>query len=82
MEQNQSNDFSKSPIVQDMIMSSRIGIISAEISKRLEISPEKALSLFYESETCANLHNKATGLYLVSNSYVADEFLMEYNRLT
>ncbi len=48
-----------------------------ELSKRLEIEPVKALELFYESQTCADLHDKSTGLYLYSDLYIADEFIRE-----
>ena len=37
----------------------------------------KALQLFYESQTCADLHDKSTGLYLYGDLYVADEFMRE-----
>lgn len=63
----------KSPVIQEIIMSNRIGAISMELAKRLNIAPEKALQLFYESQTCDDLHDKSTGLYL----YVADEFMRE-----
>ena len=46
-------------------------------AKRLDIAPEKALQLFYESQTCADLHDKSTGLYLYGDLYVADEFMRE-----
>ena len=77
MEQNDSNDPMKSPIVQEIIMSNRIGIICEEISRRMDIKPTKALELFYDSQTCAHLHDKSTGLYLYGNLYVADEFMRE-----
>ena len=70
----------KSPIIQEIILSNRIGSISDEISKRLDIEPLKALELFYASKTCEDLHNKETGLYLYSDLYVVDEFLFEQNR--
>lgn len=76
-EQNLQNDPVKSPEIQEMILSSRIGSIAAELSRRLEITPVRALQLFYESRTCADLHNKETGLYLYSNLYIADEFMRE-----
>lgn len=76
-EQNLQNDPVKSPEIQEMILSNRIGSIAAELSKRLEITPVRALQLFYESRTCADLHNKETGLYLYSNLYIADEFMRE-----
>ena len=77
MEQKPYKDPAKSPEVQEIIMSNRIGAISMELAKRLNITPVKALQLFYESKTCADLHNKATGLYLYGDLYVADEFMRE-----
>ncbi len=77
MEQKQYDDPVKSPIVQEIILSNRIAAISMELSKRLEIEPVKALELFYESQTCADLHDKSTGLYLYSDLYIVDEFIQE-----
>lgn len=82
LEQNLQNDPVKSPEIQEIILSYRIGIIAAELSKRLNIAPVRALQLFYESKTCADLHDKDTGLYLYGNLYIADEFMIEYqNRI-
>ena len=75
-----NNDPAKSPVIQEIIMSNRIGSISDEIAKRLDIEPLKALELFYASKTCEDLHNKETGSYLYSDLYVVDEFLSEQNR--
>ena len=75
--QNLQNDPVKSPEIQEIILSNRIGIIASELSRRLEISPTKALQIFYESKTCADLHDKETGLYLFSNLYIVDEVLRE-----
>ena len=76
-ELNKDDDPVKSPVIQEIIMSNRIGAISVELAKRLDIAPEKALQLFYESQTCADLHDKSTGLYLYGDLYVADEFMRE-----
>ena len=76
-EQKQFEDPVKSPVIQEIIMSNRIGAISVELAKRLNIEPVKALQLFYESQTCADLHDKSTGLYLYGDLYVADEFMRE-----
>jgi len=77
MEQNKCNDPAKSPIMQEIIMSNRIGIISAELAERLNVEPAKALELFYESQTCADFHDRTTGLYLYGNLYIADEYMRE-----
>ena len=63
MEQKKYEDPIKSPIIQEIIMSNRIGAISVELAKRLN--------------TCADLHDKSTGLYLYGDLYVADEFMRE-----
>ena len=80
MEQNQYKDPVKSPIIQEIIMSNRIGGICMELSRRLGIAPEKALMLFYESQTCADLHDRSTGLYLYGDLYVADEYMREIDK--
>lgn len=43
------------------------------MAKRLNSEPVKALQLFYESQTCADLHDKSTGLYPYGDLYVAEE---------
>ena len=77
--ENEAN-IQDNPIIQEIIMSNRIGSISDEIAKRLNSEPLKALELFYASKTCEDLHNKETGLYLYSDLYIVDEFLFEQNR--
>jgi len=67
----------KSPIMQEIIMSNVIGGIAMILSEKLHITPLRALMLFYDSKTCANLHNKETGLYLYGNNYIANEFIIE-----
>ncbi len=61
-------------------MSNRIGAISVELAKRLDIAPARALQLFYESKTCADLHDKATGLYLYGDLYIVDEVIRELQK--
>ena len=51
--------------------------VPCELSRRLGIPPAQALDLFYRSKTCAQLHDKRTGLYLMSNAYIADDFVRE-----
>lgn len=66
----------KTPEMQDLAISLTIGGIAYDLSQRLAISPSRALDLFYRSKTCAQLHDKKTGLYLMSNGYVADDFIL------
>jgi len=80
MEQKPYEDPAKSPVIQEVIMSNRIGAISVELAKRLDIAPARALQLFYESKTCADLHDKATGLYLYGDLYIVDEVIRELQK--
>ncbi len=68
------------PELQDLSMSLTVGGVAYELSRRLGISPALALDLFYRSKTCAQLHDKRTGLYLMSNAYIADDFVRERQR--
>ncbi len=77
MERNADFDPVRLPVIQEIITSNRIGIISAEIARRLGVEPVKALELFYASKTCADFHDHSTGLYLYGDLYVADEFMRE-----
>lgn len=70
-------DPAQAPDIQEIILSNRIGCIAAHLAQRLGISPAQALLRFYDSRTCAMLHDKSTGLYLYSDLYIADEYLLE-----
>ena len=79
-ERKTSEDPVKSPVIQEIIMSNRIAAIALELSRRLNVTPIQALSLFYESNTCAQLHDKSTGLYLYGDLYIADEYMLEVQK--
>lgn len=77
MEQKNYNPSTKSPVIQEIIMSNKIGAIAIILAEQLNIDSITALKLFYKSKTCANLHDKQTGLYLYSDLYIVDEFMRE-----
>ena len=81
MEQKNYNNPTQSPVIQEIIMSNRIGAIAVILAKRLNIEDIQALKLFYESQTCAQLHDKSTGLYLYGDHYLADEFMREMENI-
>ncbi len=77
MEPNHYDSPTKSSVIQEIIMSNRIGAISVILAERLGITDIQALKLFYESRTCAHLRDKSTGLYLYGDHYIADEYMRE-----
>ncbi len=80
IEQKNLNMENLPPNVENIIVGGRIGIIANAIAKKLNINSIEALELFFESEACNNFHDKETGLYLFSELYIADEFLLEYQK--
>lgn len=59
----------------------KIGGIVMTLAAQLDITPERALSLFYESKTCDDLHDPDTLLYTFSDGFVADEVIAELKGL-
>ena len=57
--------------VRDIILWNRIGRISVLLAKRLNIEPERAFDIFYESDTCEHLHDETSGLFNDIRKYVA-----------
>ncbi len=63
--------------VIDILRWGRIGAIVCRIAELRKISPLQALKDFYRSHTCSRFHDRKTGLYLYSDYYIADEFMLE-----
>lgn len=51
------------------------------IADGLHISSERALDLFYQSHVYEMLVDPRYGLQIMSDTYVYDEFMMEYHSL-
>jgi len=58
----------------------KIGRICALLAKQLEVAPETALDIFYNSNTCELLHNEASLLFLMSDHYIVDDVMLELQR--
>ena len=58
-------------------MWNKIGRIVTLLAKRLNVSSERALDIFYTSRTNERLHDEGTGLYLRSDLYLVDEVILE-----
>ena len=69
-------------MLSDLLMWNKIGRIVTLLSKRLDVSSERALDIFYTSRTNERLHDEHTGLYLMSDLYIVDELLLELQGLS
>lgn len=63
--------------ILDILRWSRMGVIACRIAEKLDLSPLQALKDFYRSDTCRRFHDRSTGLYVQSDNYIVDDYLME-----
>lgn len=59
------------------LMAMKVTDIILLLASRLDVTPERALDLFFTSETCRRLHDPRTGLYLMGDRYIIDDVMME-----
>lgn len=59
-------------MLSNVLMWNKIGRIVTRLSEQRGISASSALDLFYTSQLCRDLHDPATGLYLMGDEYLAD----------
>ena len=67
-------------MLNDLLLWNKIGRIVTLLSKRLDISGERALDIFYTSKTNERLHDPSTFLYGFSDLYIVDEIILELQR--
>ena len=63
--------------ILDILRWSRMGVIACRIAEKVGSSPLQALKDFYRSDTCRRFHDRSTGLYVQSDNYIADDYVME-----
>ena len=64
-------------MLSDLLMWNKIGRIVTLLSERLDISPERALDIFYTSNTNERLHDPSTLLYTFGDLYIVDDVIRE-----
>ena len=72
------SEVDKKKAVREILLWQQIGCIVVAVAQKMQVSYKKALDIFYASDTCRRLHDERTGLYLLSDLYVADEVIREY----
>ena len=72
------SEVDKKKAVREILLWQQIGCIVVAVAQKLQVSYKTALDIFYASDTCRRLHDERTGLYLLSDLYIADEVIREY----
>lgn len=68
--------------MRDTVLWRKISRIILILAERLNISPEKALDLFYASRVYRLLKDSKYGLQIMSDEYIVDELIMELQEIT
>ena len=63
--------------MRDQVLWRKTARIAALLAERLNIEPERALDLLYNSHTFALLSNHDSGLQLMSDYYILNDLLQE-----
>ena len=51
-----------------------------QLADTLDISTDRALAIFYDSDVCRMLHDKELGLHLMSDTYIVNDLIEELRR--
>ena len=63
--------------MRDSVLWRKQSTIIMMLAKELDVSPERALDIFYSTNTCRQLSNPKTGLQLMSDAHVLEDVLNE-----
>lgn len=66
--------------MNEHILWSKIARIIMQLSETLAITSERAMTLFYESNVCTMLHEPKYGLHLMSDTYIVNDIIEEWQR--
>ena len=64
----------------DFLLWNKIARIILQLSERLQISTDRALQIFYDSDVCQMLHDPDLGLHLMSDTYIVNDLIEELRR--
>ena len=64
----------------DFLLWNKIARIILQLSERLQISTDRALQIFYDSDVCQMLQDPDLGLHLMSDTYIVNDLIEELRR--
>lgn len=61
----------------DFLLWNKIARVIAQLANTLNVSNDRALAIFYDSDVCKMLHNPEFGLHLMSDTYIVNDLIEE-----
>ena len=63
--------------MRDNVLWRKQSTIIMMLAKELDVTPERALDVFYSTDVCRQLSDAKTGLQLMSDGYILEDVLTE-----
>ena len=63
--------------MRDQVLWRKISRIIMLLARQLEVSPQRALEIFYETRVSDRLHDSRYGLHLMSDAYILEDIIRE-----
>lgn len=63
--------------MKDYIFNRKVARVIMQLSDELNITPVKALILFYMTNTCEMMHNPQMGIHIMSDTYIVNDVITE-----
>ena len=63
--------------MREQVFWRKISRIILLLAEHLNVSPKRAMDLFYNTQVCSMLHDRRTGLFLMSDLYIVHDTLSE-----
>lgn len=63
--------------MRDQVLWRKISRIILLLTQQLDISPRRALEIFYETRVSDRLHDPRYGLHLMSDAYILEDIIRE-----
>lgn len=64
--------------MNEHVLWSKIARIIMQLADTLNITSERSMTLFYESDVCTMLHEPKFGLHLMSDTYIVNDIIREW----
>lgn len=65
--------------MKDFILYRKIARIIIQLSEELQISPKRAMLIFYRSQVGQQIHDPKFGFQLMSDTYIVNDIKAELN---
>ena len=64
--------------MNEHVLWSKIARIIIQLADTLNITSERTMTFFYESDVCVMLHEPKFGLHLMSDTYIVNDIIREW----